>query len=223
MERESLAGTSLRLDMEIRRFAENLSFESFRALSSGIGLGSMHRPSHASTEPPAPNMSFSLASLGGVEPENIAGKPATILPSPVYKAENKGMANNKPNHAAAIASQSRGQPASIKRPRLSFAQLLVAWSIDLLFVAASVGTALALAVVLGVARSGQGISAGLQDWLSLPPVLWLAKFNPLQILAGVYGLFVVYYILFRWLVGHTLGENLLRSTKRAKSLVRSLP
>jgi hypothetical protein len=79
----------------------------------------------------------------------------------------------------------------------------LAWSLDLLLVAAALSSALALAFAAHVWR---GDSA---DWLAAKQVQWLLSLNPVVWLAGVYSLFLVYAIFFRILVGRTCGETLL--------------
>jgi len=149
----------------------------FTALSSGLGLGGVRPARPIQARPPVAQAAASLAV------NTMAGWAGSAAATPRLGPP-----------AAATAAPAK--EAGISR-------LVLAWSLDLLLVAAALSSALALVFAAHVWR---GDSA---DWLAAKQVQWLLSLNPVVWLAGVYSLFLVYAIFFRILVGRTCGETLL--------------
>ena len=153
----------------------------FTALSSGLGLGGVRPARLTQTRRPVAQAAAGLAvnTMPG-----WAGSAAVVAFAPPRLRLPK---------AATVAP--------VKEAGIS--RLVLAWSLDLLLVAAALSSALALAFAAHVWR---GDSA---DWLAAKQVQWLWSLNPVIWLAGVYALFLVYALFFRILVGRTCGETLL--------------
>lgn len=107
-----------------------------------------------------------------------------------------------------IVRHEQPRPAAPQnRSKLPFELRLVAWGLDLLFVALAALTALALATLLAAMRGGQPpITA--DEWLAVRPVQWLAGLSIYAVLGGLYGIYGLYIGLFKIVAGRTLGESL---------------
>ena len=170
----------------------------FKALSPGLGLGQV-RPAGLHKSRP----------LSGPPSQGLA-TPAT-QPSAVAMTSGQpapAVSTHRPSSPLLQAARSRaaggvgGQAAQPLR-EAGLGRLVLAWSLDLLFVALALFGSLALAFA---AHAWRGDSA---SWLAGRPVQWLLSLNPMISLAAVYALFLVYALFFRMLVGRTCGETLL--------------
>lgn len=186
-----------RLGPELQELADGLDKDAFKALSPGIGLGNV-RPKGA-----APRQHIPVSSQVTQGESDLSR--VTVVPA-------ASVATSAPRKASATDA-----PAPQKR-KFGFAKRILALGIDFLFVATSVCTALAIAAIFAAANSGGEI-----HWTALAPVEWIAAFSPLEILAGVYGTFAAYWLLFRLLVGGTLGESMLMRRKRSAKMQASEP
>lgn len=106
--------------------------------------------------------------------------------------------------AEAAASASTQQKA---KRRLPLERKILAFGLDLSFVAFSLTVVFGLATVLAAVKGGVPPKR-LTDWLALPPMTWLATFRPEQLLLGTYALFAAYWLVFRLVAGRTLGGSL---------------
>ncbi len=91
--------------------------------------------------------------------------------------------------------------------RLPLERKILAFGLDLSFVAFSLTVVFGLATVLAAVKGGVPPKR-LTDWLALPPLTWLATFRPEQLLLGTYALFAAYWLVFRLVAGRTLGGSL---------------
>jgi hypothetical protein len=119
--------------------------------------------------------------------------------------------------AAAVSHAKTTQALALSAPKLGFDMRLFAWSIDFVFVVACVGVAVALAVVLSAARAGDGEGWFTRNWLVLPPMQWLAGVAPLYALGGVYGVYLLYHLVFKILAGATVGESLVTGFRQRRT------
>jgi hypothetical protein len=85
--------------------------------------------------------------------------------------------------------------------RPTYARLLSAWAFDFLVVAVSLAVAFAVAVALSMVKTGET-----DNWLALRPIKFLVARKPVEILAGVYAIFALYMIVFKFGAGKTIGE-----------------
>lgn len=72
---------------------------------------------------------------------------------------------------------------------------------------------MALATLVAALRTKE-----LHSWYDLKPVEWLGTVNPFMMLGAVYGIYVLYHLLFRAMVGHTVGESLLGTASPRRSV-----
>jgi hypothetical protein len=92
------------------------------------------------------------------------------------------------------------------------ARRLFAYSFDFILVCATLVTGLLCAAVWQAAETGLDPTT---DWDSLAPVQWLSGFEVVEILGGVYAIFLAYTILFKAVAGWTVGESLLSLVRKA--------
>ena len=69
--------------------------------------------------------------------------------------------------------------------------------------------AIASSVLLTTWRHGEP-----DNWLDLKQLKWLSGLSPVVVLASVYGLYLVYSVLFKLVAGRTLGESLVQSSNK---------
>ena len=174
---------------DLDRLMETIDAQGFTALSNGLGLGET-RPAQAS-------------------------KP--VAPKPVAPTHGQIWADG---YRPEIGPEPKAKPVPVatmprpEAPRASggFSRRVLAYGLDFLFVAMSLGVALALATLLTAVRTGET-----DNLLGTGPVQWVAGANPYVLLAGVYAAFLAYGLLFKVLAGRTFGETLLRLRPRASA------
>lgn len=206
---------SSRLDHELAAFAANLDLAAFKALSPGIGLGEPRAVLQRAFAPAQQGVQHVRPSQQSVVHEGVARR-ATVMP--LDPAMGKVM---KPKKQKKAKAPKEPKQSTMRVRTMPFERRLVAWSIDFLFVLTSIATALALATVLAAVRKGDG-----SDWLSQAPLQWLAQFKALELLGGVYGAFLAYFVLFKGLAGASVGEAMLGGRRRgstAKQAVSPAP
>lgn len=175
-----------------------IALDRFVALSHGIGLGEPR--AKTAREAPKAKRSPPAASAGG--------KAARAAPEP-SRVQDREMLFSP----AAAFPPDAPAPAPARAPRrLTMARRLVAYSFDFILVSATLVTGLLCAAVWQAAETGLDPTT---DWYSLAPVQWLSGFEVVEILVGVYAVFLAYTILFKAVAGWTVGESLLRLVRRA--------
>ena len=173
---------------EMRSFADGLDALAFTALAPGLGLGEV-RPVVVRKPNPGASVGKAIAT-----PNSLVNEPAPPL---------RTRSDRSPYRHA------KRQTIGAK-VHLGFERRCMAWAVDFLFVTSSLALALAIATCVAMTRAGKDFNV-----LELRPVTWLANFAPYQILFGVYGVFLVYSLLFRLFVGRTFGENLIGQRRQA--------
>jgi len=203
-------GASSRLDHELAAFAANLDIAAFKALSPGIGLGEPRAVLQRAFAPAQQGVQQVRAPQQGVVHEGVAQRAAQrAAVMPLDPAMGKVV---KPKKVKKAKAPKEPKQPTVRAPKMPFERRLVAWSIDFLFVLTSIATALALATVLAAVRKGDG-----SDWLSQAPLQWLAQFKALELLAGVYGAFLAYFVSFKGLAGASVGEAMLGGRRRSSA------
>ena len=199
------------LQRELLRFADELEIVNFRAVSPGIGLGSINKTQQA--EParwhdPVIEMPPAAAAAHTRSRSDVMDAPGSI-------AENPAADTHQINFETAATT--RLKTLKIKRPSLvlaiskSFARIVAIFVVDSAVVALSLAIALAVAgAALGIKTDGS--QAGIAGLSFLAPIKWLAGFSIVQVLAGFYGVFIVYALTLRIVAGGTLGQALFRSS-----------
>jgi hypothetical protein len=195
---------------DIDRILASIEAKGFTALSNGIGLGEL-KPRAGAKPRPAPTPR-------AAPPLSLPVTPQAPAPGPVFMAPQgpaEGIASFSP--AGVHRSIPRGKRARLDAPRPatglpSFPRRLLAWGVDFLFVAATLAVGFTLATLLSAVRTGET-----EHPLALAPVQWLVDANPLVVLAGIYGAFLAYGLLFRLLSGRTVGQLLLAPGVAVKS------
>jgi hypothetical protein len=191
---------------DIRWFSENLNSSQFRALSTGLGLGSLKaagtRVARAGLPQQPQAQSAGAFGAGNYAPPPVmtAHPGSASAPVPVARSGRK-QKKQQPDQAA-------HQPPRLRR---SMTSRLSVWTFDFLVVVVSLAVAFAVAVVLSMVKTGET-----DNWLDLRPVRFLADRSGVEILAAVYAIFAVYMIVFKLGAGKTFGEVIFRP-KQAKS------
>ena len=190
---------------DMRALLENVENQEFKALSVGLGLGSVQRPSRKSKAAQSRAETLTTAPL---KPAPLTATPltATQLTTATLRASRKSGAQRQPLGATAKATKDSAH----------LTRRLLAWALDFLLVVATLTLSVATMTAFSVSRSASG------TWVEQRPVQWLVQTSPLATLSLVYGVFLVYGLLFKLLVGRTCGETLLGvSTNRMKSATRT--
>lgn len=197
---------------DARQIDGEIALEAFVALSPGIGLGEPRvRPSQArstqsqSQTPRSPQMPAT--------PQVELAAPTAYTNS--AQEWQRGAAAFPPVQAQRGAQQAP-RPTSVL-----WGRRLLAYSLDFMVVCLTLGTALACATVWHAVQNGFDLQT---EWYALPPWQWLSQFKVFEVLVGVYGVFFAYAIFFKWVVGITPGETLMRESRkspRASSPARS--
>jgi|GEM_PF-4182797 len=193
------------LQQELLKFAEELEIGDFRAVSSGIGLGSVKRVAQAEPVrwhdpvvemPPAAAEAHSRSAREKIDTAVRA---------------NEDTAQFSADFVAAGALR----PLKVKHPSRAGRALAAGGRLLGVFVVDSLVVALSLAVAMAVASAALGIrvegsQAGMTGLAILGPIKWLAGFSMVQVLAGFYGVFVIYALTLRLVAGGTLGQAIFR-------------
>ena len=117
---------------------------------------------------------------------------------------------------SSMQRQALGTTAKTPEDNTNLTRRLLAWALDFLLVVATLTLAVAAMTAFSASR---GVSAA---WVEQRPVQWLVQTSPLATLSLVYGVFLVYGLLFKLLVGRTCGETLLGvSHNRMKNATRA--
>ena len=202
---------------DMRALLENVENQEFKALSVGLGLGSVQRPSRkASNSAAAQNRAATLttAPVKSAPPKVLTTKSAPTKSAPTKSAPTKSAQPGVPRVSSA---QQPALGAKVKVPKdgAPLPRRLLAWAVDFLLVVATLASAVAAMTLFGASR---GVGAA---WVEQRPIQWLVQTSPLITLSLVYGVFLVYCLLFKLLVGRTCGETLLGvSAERMKHAAR---
>lgn len=164
--------------------------ERFIALSPGIGLGEP-RVKPVREDTPSRLVAKDTASIQSL-----------LSPSTSLQPPTAGAASFPPDRQPRIAQSSQGR----------LRRLLFAYSFDFVMVCVTLATGLMSAAVWQSVETGVDLSS---DWSAVAPVQWLAGFEVYEVVLGVYAIFLAYAILFKWIVGFTLGESVLRLVPKA--------
>lgn len=180
---------------DMRALLENVENQEFKALSVGLGLGSVQRPSRKGSKATAAQ---SRADTLTTAP--LKSAPSKALP---HKALPTKAAQMMAPRVSSTQRQALDAPAKTPRDNTHLTRRLLAWALDFLLVVATLTLAVAAMTAFSASR---GASAA---WVEQRPVQWLVQTSPLATLSLVYGVFLVYGLLFKLLVGRTCGETLL--------------
>jgi hypothetical protein len=172
---------------DIDALVRSLDAGRFRSLSVGIGLGDL-RPVKKSPPEPVTETRFSRMSQTILE--------ASRNPVAIASAEAT-------RSSRAIASPRRGLGRVLAR--------LVACSFDIVIVISSSLLALLVAGFMFGGRTPSGASFGVLKSL---PFRWIAGFGALELCAGLGAIYFIYWILFKFVAGTTLGESLVGTSRR---------
>ena len=173
---------------DMRALLENVENQEFKALSVGLGLGSVRRSGRQSK-------------AAQIRTDTLTTAPATLSVAPRRAVHRSGA------HRAAL-----GAAKKVSKDSAHLRRRLLAWVVDFLLVVATLTFAVATMIAFSVSRGP------VAPWVEQRPVQWLVQTSPLITLSLVYGVFLVYGLLFKLLVGRTCGETLLGvSPNRIKS------
>ena len=187
---------------DMRLLQEHIEKQEFKALSPGIGLGPK-KSSHGMRVPNTPK----------VRPSQVR----TVEPVPAKGSEGSARSLRSERLTIGVKQHASGLqvPANANHLGPSWGMRLQAYLVDFFLVVSTLTVAFAGVTVY--------IAAGehrVHDWWQLQPVQLLARTSPLVTLGVVYGVFLVYAIFFKFLVGSTCGESLLGiSTKIGSTMV----
>lgn len=198
------------LSADIQSFVDSLDVENFRALSVGIGLGEP-RPvkNRQAVLPSTPVFSGTAAAELVKEPNQRSDQDDVIPPvknfpwQPVVSLE------------APPASRVAPTPAARSVGMLMRTQMkLLALGVDAAIVVIS---AVMTTTLISFAMGGRDLwMRGIGGVFMAPPWSWIVRFSFVAILFGLYGVYVVYWLVFKILAGTTVGENWVGVAPRAR-------
>ena len=198
---------------DMRALLENVENQEFKALSVGLGLGSVQRPRRKGSNATAAQSradTLTTAPLKSAPPKVL---PTKVLPTKVLPTKSAQMMAPR---VSSMQRQALGTTAKTPEDNTNLTRRLLAWALDFLLVVATLTLAVAAMTAFSASR---GVSAA---WVEQRPVQWLVQTSPLATLSLVYGVFLVYGLLFKLLVGRTCGETLLGvSHNRMKNATRA--
>jgi hypothetical protein len=180
---------------DMRALLENVENQEFKALSVGLGLGSLQRPSRKGSNGTAAQSradTLTTAPLKSASPK--------VLPTKELPTKSAQLMAPR---VSSTQRQALGATAKTPKDNTHLTRRLLAWALDFLLVVATLTLAVAAMTAFSASR---GASAA---WVEQRPVQWLVQTSPLATLSLVYGVFLVYGLLFKLLVGRTCGETLL--------------
>ncbi len=182
---------------ELLHMAEAIDKVPFRSLSVGIGLGAT-RPVfkvRAESIDYAATVSVSLPAATGQSYAEAEERVLRQLPSP----------------DTAIPAASVKQPSkSFSRrlpplfPKIAWQRFAIAHLADLVVVGMSLLVAFAVASVFFAPFRTMARPAAFLQW---EPVKFVLEMSAWQTVAALYGIFAMYWLVFRIVVGNTLGQN----------------
>lgn len=191
---------------DIRWFAEHITSNQFRALSSGLGLGAL--------KPVGARAQRSYMPSTAPAPEQMRPVVLPVVPpmrtgrETVHRSKRGQQRNETSAHQSSNPVHQSSNP--VVTVRSSYSRILSAWVFDFMVVVLSLAVAFGFAVVLSMVKTGET-----DNWLALRPVKFLSARRPVEILASVYAMFAVYMIVFKFGAGKTVGE-LIFMRKKAK-------
>ena len=197
---------------DMRALLENVENQEFKALSVGLGLGSVQRPRRKGSNATAARSradTLTTAPLKSAPPKVLPTKELSTKVLPTKSAQMMAP------RVSSMQRQALGTTAKTPEDNTNLTRRLLAWALDFLLVVATLTLAVAAMTAFSASR---GVSAA---WVEQRPVQWLVQTSPLATLSLVYGVFLVYGLLFKLLVGRTCGETLLGvSHNRMKNATR---
>ena len=204
------------MQREWLRLKAEIANKNFRPLSIGIGLGHLRPLSQVETEPSIPGIDQqALASAhtpqssqdltawqeGGAlfkkSKSTAAAKPAAMLG---YSPEKSMVAESEQ-----LSHQFQKRPTSRSKYEHLFYKYVKSHLIDMLFV---ILTLFMAASGFALVVEGKPLAWNLQalrDWL---PMQWLVELEPIYLLLGIYGVYLMYWLFFKLVLGSTLGQSL---------------
>lgn len=192
---------------DMRALLENVENQEFKALSVGLGLGSVQRPRRKGS-----NATAAQSRADTLTTAPLKSAPPKALSS---KALHPKAAQMMAPRVSSMQRQALDATAKTPEDNTNLTRRLLAWALDFLLVVATLTLAVAAMTAFSASR---GVSAA---WVEQRPVQWLVQTSPLATLSLVYGVFLVYGLLFKLLVGRTCGETLLGvSHNRMKNATR---
>ena len=193
---------------DMRALLENVENQEFKALSVGLGLGSVQRPRRKGS-----NATAAQSRADTLTTAPLKSAPPKVLPTKVLPTKSAQMMAPR---VSSMQRQALGTTAKTPEDNTNLTRRLLAWALDFLLVVATLTLAVAAMTAFSASR---GVSAA---WVEQRPVQWLVQTSPLATLSLVYGVFLVYGLLFKLLVGRTCGETLLGvSHNRMKNATRA--
>ena len=193
---------------DMRALLENVENQEFKALSVGLGLGSVQRPSRKGSK----------ATAAQSRADTLTTAPLRSAPSKALssKALHPKAAQMMAPRVSSMQRQASGTTTKTPKDNTNLTRRLLAWALDFLLVVATLTLTVAAMTAFSASR---GVSAA---WVEQRPVQWLVQTSPLATLSLVYGVFLVYGLLFKLLVGRTCDETLLGvSHNRMKNATRT--
>ena len=193
---------------DMRALLENVENQEFKALSVGLGLGSVQRPRRKGS-----NATAAQSRADTLTTAPLKSAPPKALSS---KALHPKAAQMMAPRVSSMQRQASGTTTKTPKDNTNLTRRLLAWALDFLLVVATLTLTVAAMTAFSASR---GVSAA---WVEQRPVQWLVQTSPLATLSLVYGVFLVYGLLFKLLVGRTCGETLLGvSHNRMKNATRT--
>lgn len=204
----------------------------FKALSVGIGIGEL-RPKPSSKITPAPtgpkHGPLIPQSKLGIKPTQIIAPARPVAPSqPMQQTQRvqpnpQGSSAQVQGLAAKVSSADLNAMRRFKMPprrpqnkSQSWITEVFAHLVDLAVVMIS-----ACSVIMLFGLLGRNSNEGLLETFSESLSFWIGRFSYLEIVLLLYAGLLVYWMIFRIVAGHTIGQSL-KSESLTWSAVRSM-
>ncbi len=215
------------MKFELFRLKSDLRIENFRVLATPLGLGQVQQDAAEAESPlfpspplatPVPAAAFQASVLLNAPP--IPTKPLPppqAIAMPLTRVENfEPIEENLDEQMTAYS-----QDSLVYQPRwIIYSRFILGHSLDLLFVGSSLAIGL---LVLTWVTDPTHMSL---DWSLLSqafPINLLQKMRLWALLAGLYLVFTVYWLFFRFVSGQTLGESCVHSFSQDEEALSPQP
>lgn len=197
---------------ELLHMAEHIEEISIRPLSAGIGLGATRPVFKMRNE----NSEFAANVSVPATPWNATHNLTTASEMMLPPADQIAMASSSAVPAQKVARKK----IKIWRPKMQVAwqRLLLAHLADLIVVSMSLLVAFAVASVFFAPLKTMARPAAFLQW---EPVKFVLELSAWQTVAALYGIFAMYWLVFRVVVGNTLGQNLSDSVLNSRRKQRT--
>jgi len=205
------------LQLDLVRLKSELSAQSIRVIGPGLGFGHFYQKDRSHDQPPHAAHHFANS-----QPLKPRGFDETHLQArkkipPIGRETTMGNAavqQMAQDFAVPASAHPRERNAKIQENHL-FYKFVKSYIVDIVFVT---GTLLVVLCGIGLAFDGHHLVWNWQELQGWLPIRFLVESSKILMGVGFVGVFLVYWLFFKFVAGHTLGESLIgQESKRSKA------